>query len=68
MYQDILKGRRTEIDMLNGLVVEEARRHGLSAPVNDVLVEINHRIMAGELKPEAANLERALAALKDRAS
>jgi 2-dehydropantoate 2-reductase len=65
MYQDHLKGRRTEIDLINGLVVEASRRHGLSAPVNEVLVRINRQITAGELAPDAANLERALAALKE---
>jgi len=65
MYQDHLKGRRTEIDLINGLVVDASRRHGLSAPVNEVLVRINRQITAGELAPDAANLERALAALKE---
>ena len=34
MLQDILAGRRTEIDSLNGAIVEEAERLGLSAPTN----------------------------------
>ena len=37
MLHDILAGRRTEIDSLNGAVVEEAERLGLSAPVNRVM-------------------------------
>ncbi|NND48683.1 MAG: hypothetical protein HKN60_00360, partial [Rhizobiales bacterium] len=61
MYQDHLKGRRTEIDMINGLVVDASRKHGLAAPVNEALVKINHEITAGETKPDAANLERVLA-------
>lgn len=34
MLQDILAGRRTEIDSLNGAIVEEAERLGLPAPMN----------------------------------
>jgi 2-dehydropantoate 2-reductase len=64
MLQDHIKGRRTEIDDINGLVVDESRRLGLRTPVNDVLVVINRRITAGELKPDAANLEMALSMLK----
>jgi 2-dehydropantoate 2-reductase len=61
MLQDVLKGRRTEADMLNGLVVETCRRHGLSAPVNAALADVMNRISAGELQPGVENLERVLA-------
>jgi len=64
MWQDHIKGRRTEIDNLNGLVADESRRLGLPTPVNDVLVAINRRITAGELKPGVANLDLALSMLK----
>jgi len=39
-----MKGRRTEIDVINGLVVDESRRLGLPTPVSDVLIEINQRV------------------------
>jgi 2-dehydropantoate 2-reductase len=64
MLQDHIKGRRTEIDMINGLVANESRRLGLPTPVSDVLVTLNRRITAGELKPDAANLDLALSMLK----
>lgn len=64
MYQDHLKGRRTEIELINGLVVDASREHGLAAPVNEELVKINREITAGQTKPDAANLERVLSALK----
>jgi 2-dehydropantoate 2-reductase len=38
MYQDIVKGKRTEIDFLNGKVVELGRRHHITTPVNETLV------------------------------
>ena len=44
-------------------VVEAGRRHGLSTPVNEVLVDIANRITEGELQPDPANLARALTAI-----
>jgi 2-dehydropantoate 2-reductase len=40
MYQDLRKGRRTEIDHLNGAVVALGRHHGIACPVNEGLVAI----------------------------
>jgi 2-dehydropantoate 2-reductase len=37
MLQDIERGRRTEIDALNGAIVDSARRLGLDVPVNETL-------------------------------
>lgn len=64
MRQDHIKGRRTEIDNLNGLVAAESRRLGLDTPVSDALVSINRKITAGELEPGRANLDLALSMLK----
>jgi 2-dehydropantoate 2-reductase len=57
--QDHIKGRFTETDMINGLVTAEAQRFGTRAPVNAAICEITRRITAGELKPDATNLELA---------
>jgi 2-dehydropantoate 2-reductase len=40
MQQHLLRGRPTEIDSLNGYVVRESQRLGLSAPYNDALTRI----------------------------
>lgn len=40
MLQDVLKGRMTEIDSINGYVVRLAGRHGLEAPVNEAMVAL----------------------------
>lgn len=37
MCQDILKKKRTEIDFLNGKIVELGRKHGIQTPVNQTL-------------------------------
>jgi 2-dehydropantoate 2-reductase len=40
MQQDLLKGRRTEIDHLNGAVVRLGERYGVACPVNQALTII----------------------------
>jgi len=40
MYQDIIKGKHTEIDYLNGAVVELGKKYGIKCPVNKGLVMI----------------------------
>ena len=40
MQQDLLKGRKTEIDYLNLAVAELGRRHGIKCPVNENLAAI----------------------------
>ncbi|WP_439549291.1 ketopantoate reductase family protein [Falsiroseomonas sp.] len=39
MAQDLARGRRTEVTLINGAVVEQAHRHGLAAPVNQGVIE-----------------------------
>jgi len=51
MGQDIVKGRRTEIDYLNGLVVERAKEVGLAAPANAAIVAAVKKIERGEAPP-----------------
>jgi len=38
MCQDIMKHKKTEINFLNGKIVELGRKHGIPTPVNDTLV------------------------------
>jgi len=42
--QSIRRGRLTEIDFLNGAVVDSAREHGLEAPVNAAIVAMVHEV------------------------
>lgn len=38
MCQDIMKGKKTEIEFLSGRIVELGRKHGISTPVNETLL------------------------------
>jgi 2-dehydropantoate 2-reductase len=40
MHQDIVKGKRTEIDFLNGMIVELGKKHHIATPVNETLVSL----------------------------
>jgi len=51
MGQDILKGRRTEIDYINGLVVEKAREVGIATPANDGIIDAVRKIERGLARP-----------------
>jgi 2-dehydropantoate 2-reductase len=58
--QDHLKGRLSEVDVINGLIVAESEKRGMAAPANAAMVEVTRRIYAGELKPDPANLRLAI--------
>jgi 2-dehydropantoate 2-reductase len=51
MAQDILKGRRTEIEAMNGFVARKGAEAGVAAPANAKLTEIVTKVERGELKP-----------------
>jgi 2-dehydropantoate 2-reductase len=61
LLQDVLKGRRTEIEYLNGVVVAEGKRLGIATPVNAAIVGEFERHGAGRLTPDPKNLEPLLA-------
>ena len=56
MGQDMQKGRRTEIEFLNGLVVREGEKVGLTCRANDVLTDIVQRVERGEFKPDPRHI------------
>jgi 2-dehydropantoate 2-reductase len=40
MLQDVLKGRKTEINSINGYVVALGKKHSLDVPVNETLYSL----------------------------
>ncbi len=51
MGQDIVKGRRTEIDYINGLVAAKGAELGIATPANSGIVEAVRRVERGEIPP-----------------
>src|SRR6266850_4380817 len=66
MLQDVMKGRRTEIDYLNGYVSQQGKRLGVPTPVNDAVVAAVRQHGVGTLKPDPKNLEPLVAALPSK--
>lgn len=61
--QSLERGRRTEIDFLNGHVVEKAKTVGLEVPMNAALTRMIKEIERGDRKICAANLSELLSEL-----
>ena len=51
MLQDLERGLKTEVDVINGAVVAVGREHGITTPVNARVVELMHEMERGERKP-----------------
>jgi len=61
--QDLLKGRRTEVDYFNGYIAAQARASGLAAPTHEAIAALVRRMEAGEARPGIEHL-RILAQLR----
>lgn len=61
VLQDWQKGRRAEVDDINGLVVSGQKQLGGRAPVNERLVDLAHQVERGALKPDPSNAPLLLA-------
>jgi 2-dehydropantoate 2-reductase len=56
MGQDMQKGRRTEIEYLNGYIVREGEKIGLACRANAALTDIVTRVERGELEPDPRHI------------
>ena len=56
MAQDIRKGRRTEIEFMNGFIADKGRALGIAAPSHEKLVELVRRLERGEIAASPSHL------------
>ena len=56
MGQDMVKGRRTEIEFLNGLIVRKGDEVGIPTRANAALVDIVKRVERGELQADPKHI------------
>ena len=56
MGQDMQKGRRTEIEFLNGFIVREGEKIGVACKANAVLTDLVLRVERGELKADPKHI------------
>jgi 2-dehydropantoate 2-reductase len=57
MLQDVTKGRRTEIEYLDGYVAQKGRELGIPTPACDTITELIKKVERGELKSESDNIK-----------
>jgi 2-dehydropantoate 2-reductase len=57
MGQDMVKGRRTEIEFLNGFIVDKAQDIGIATPANAALTDIVKRVEKGEMPPDPKHIK-----------
>ena len=57
MLQDLEKGKKSEVDAINGVVSAFGKKVGFPTPMNDKVVEIIHQIEDGKLTPSFKNIE-----------
>ena len=62
MAQDVKKGRKSEIDFMNGLVAEKGREVDVTTPFHDAVIDAMHGIDDGSLKQGSDNVDRVLRA------
>jgi len=60
MLQDFERGRRTEIDFINGYVAQLGRKLGVAVPINAAITAMAHRIEQGQTRPDPERLEQLL--------
>jgi len=65
VLQDWMKGRRSEVDEINGLVVREQARLGGRAVANARTVDLAHLIEAGEREADPGNARELVSALEE---
>jgi 2-dehydropantoate 2-reductase len=51
MLQDLERGLKTEVDVINGAVVDRGREYGVETPVNARVVELMHAMERDERRP-----------------
>jgi 2-dehydropantoate 2-reductase len=60
MLQDFERGRTTEIDFINGYVVDTARQFAVNTPVNTAIVQTVYAITRGQSAPDPTHLGQIL--------
>ena len=64
MLQDIIKGRPTEIDFLNGYIVRRGRELGIPTPVNEVMIHFVKEVETGLTKQDSNKIDTLLQLLE----
>ena len=64
MAQDVHKGRKSEVDFMNGLICEKGRETGVPTPYHDAIVAAMRLVDSKEIAPGAENVDRIVRAVE----
>ena len=56
LAQDLAKDRRTEIDYLNGYVIQKGKEAGVRTPFNEMIVELTKQVESGVMQQVVDNV------------
>ena len=51
------EGEKTEVDYLNGYLVDQGEKYNVDTPLNKFIVDLVHKIEDGKTKPSLSNLK-----------
>jgi 2-dehydropantoate 2-reductase len=54
---DHIKGRKSEMEFITGIVSRKGRELGIPTPYNDAVLEIDRMINKGEIRMDRSNFE-----------
>ena len=64
MYKrQVYKGRRSEINLMNGLVAQKGRELAIPTPFNDAVIEVMNGIDDATLSQDEAHVDRIMKAV-----
>ena len=64
MAQDVHKGRKSEVDFMNGLICEKGRETGVATPYHDAIVEAMRLVDSKAIAPGPENVDRVIRAIE----
>ena len=56
--RDVMKGRKTEIDYLNGMVSEKGKEIGIDTPYSDAVTQVLKGVESGEFGVGIDNIQK----------
>ena len=64
MAQDVHKGRKSEIDFMNGLICDKGLETGVPTPYHDAIVEAMRLVDSKTITPGPENVDRIVRAVE----
>lgn len=66
MLQDLQKNKKTEVEMINGFVVQIGEEHAIKTPLNKKIVQIVNEIENGDRKYSMENIQELMTIIEEK--